>query len=51
MTIDEILQSTELTPTEKVTALQDKIIKVPAWSGPNGLVNAYDPKLNPQKQG
>ena len=47
MTIDEILQSTELTPTEKVTALQDKIIKVPAWSGPNGLVNAYDPKLHP----
>ncbi len=47
MTIEQILSSKELTPTEKVTALQDKIIKVPAWSGPNGLVNAYDPKLHP----
>ncbi len=47
MTIEEILRSKELTDTAKVTALQEKIINVPAWSGPKGLVNAYDPKLHP----
>lgn len=47
MTIDEILQSAELTATDKVNALQEKIINVPAWSGAQGLVNAYDPKLHP----
>lgn len=47
MTIDEILQSAEMTATEKVAALQEKVINVPAWGGSNGLVNAYDPKLHP----
>lgn len=47
MTIEEILRSSELTATEKVNHLQEKIINVPAWSGPKGLVNAYDPKKHP----
>lgn len=47
MTIDEILSSAELTATAKVTALQEKIIKVPAWGGPKGLVNAYNSTKHP----
>lgn len=47
MTIEEILRSTELTATAKANALQEKIINVPAWGGPKGLVNAYDPKRHP----
>lgn len=47
MTIEEILASTELTATAKVNALKEKIIKVPSWGGPKGLVNAYDAKRHP----
>lgn len=47
LTIDQIIDSPEMTTTAKVTALQDKIINVPAWNGVKGLVNAYDPKLHP----
>lgn len=43
MTIDEILNSTEITAAEKVAALQEKIISVPAWQGEKGLVMEYDP--------
>lgn len=47
MTIEEILNSTKLTAAEKVAALREKTIKVPAWGGRSGLVNQYDPMLHP----
>ncbi len=47
MTIDEILNSTEITAAEKVAALQEKIISVPAWQGDKGLVMEYDPTKHP----
>lgn len=47
LTIEQIIDSTELTTTAKVTALQEKFINVPAWSGPQGLEKAYDPKQHP----
>lgn len=49
MTIDEILNSTEITAAEKVAALQEKIISVPAWGGENGLVMEYDCTKHPVK--
>lgn len=47
MTIDEILNSTEITAAEKVAALQEKIITVPAWGGIKGLVMVYDSTKHP----
>ena len=47
MTIDEILNSTEMTAAEKVSALQDKTIKVPIWGGSKGLVMQFDPTKHP----
>lgn len=47
MPIEEILNSTELTAAQKVTALREKTINVPAWSGRYGLVHQYDPTKHP----
>lgn len=47
MTIDEILNSKEITASEKVAALQEKIITVPAWRGEKGLEREYDPTKHP----
>lgn len=47
MTIEEIINSTELTAAQKVAALKEKTIQVPAWGGRNGLVNQYDPAKHP----
>lgn len=47
MTIDEILNSTGITAAEKVAALQEKIINVPAWHGEKGLVMVYDCTKHP----
>lgn len=47
MTIDEILNSTEITAAEKVAALQEKIISVPAWHGEKGLKKEYDTTKHP----
>lgn len=47
MTIEEILNSTELTAAEKVAALREKKIQVPAWTGRDGLVHQFDPTKHP----
>ncbi len=47
MTIEEILRSAEPTAAEKITALKDKTIQVPAWGGRYGLLQQYDPKRHP----
>lgn len=47
MTIEEILNSTELTAAQKVAALKEKSINVPVWGGRNGLVRQYDPNKHP----
>ncbi len=47
MTIEEILNSTELSDGEKITALKDKTIDVPIWSGRYGLVQQFDPTKHP----
>lgn len=47
MTIQEILNSTELTAAEKITALKEKTISVPMWTGKNGLVQQFDPTNHP----
>lgn len=47
MTIEEILNSTELTAAEKVAALREKTIQVPAWTGRYGLVYQFDPTKHP----
>lgn len=47
MTIQEILNSTELTAAEKITALKEKTINVPTWAGKNGLVQQFDPTNHP----
>ena len=47
MTIQEILNSTELTAAEKITALKEKTISVPTWAGKNGLVQQFDPTNHP----
>lgn len=47
MTIEEILQSTELSPAEKVAALKEKTITVPIWGGRNGLQREFDPTKHP----
>ena len=47
MTIEEILNSTELTAAEKIAALREKTIQVPAWAGRNGLQEQFDPTKHP----
>ena len=47
MTIDEILNSTETTAENKITALKEKTICVPIWSGRHGLVQQFDPTKHP----
>lgn len=47
MTIDEIINSTELTVAEKVAALKEKTINVPIWGGRYGLVQQFDPTKHP----
>ncbi len=47
MKIEEILGSTELTAAQKVAALREKVINVPAWGGRFGLVQQYDPTKHP----
>lgn len=47
MTIEEILQSTELSPAEKVAALKEKTINVPMWGGRYGLQREFDPTKHP----
>ena len=46
MTIEEILNS-GTNAAGIISALKEKIIAVPAWSGRNGLVREYNPKLHP----
>lgn len=47
MTIEEILNSTEMTAAEKVAALQEKTINVPVWGGRYGLLQQFDPTRHP----
>lgn len=44
--IKDILSS-ETTEREKITALKQKTVAVPAWTGRKGLENEYDPKKHP----
>ena len=46
MTLQEIIESTELKPLEKISALREKNIIVPAWGGKKGLQAEYDPKMH-----
>ena len=46
MTIEEILNS-ENTAAQKITALKEKAICVPVWSGRYGLVQEFDPRKHP----
>lgn len=46
MTIEEILNS-ESTAAQKITALKEKTICVPVWSGRYGLVQEFDPRKHP----
>lgn len=46
MDIREILNSS-MTEDEKIAALGEKALNIPPWSGPLGLVRAYDPNLHP----
>lgn len=45
-TINEILGGA-LTEREKVTALKQKTVAVPQWTGPKGLETEYDPQKHP----
>lgn len=47
MTIEEILSSTELSVSEKLSQLKAKTINVPIWGGSNGLVMEFDPTKHP----
>lgn len=47
MTIEDILNSTELTAAEKVGALKEKTINVPIWGGRYGLLQQFDPTRHP----
>lgn len=47
MTIEEILNSTELTVAGKIAALREKTIQVPMWTGRYGLAQQYDPQKHP----
>lgn len=46
MTLEEILNSETMKPLEKMTALREKSIIVPAWAGKKGLQAEYEPKLH-----
>lgn len=46
MTIEEILNS-ENTAAQKITALKEKTICVPVWTGRYGLVQEFDPRKHP----
>ena len=45
-TINEIFTA-EMTEKERISALQQKTINVPIWSGQEGLKNEYDPTKHP----
>ena len=45
-TINEIF-NVEMTEKERISALQQKTINVPIWSGQEGLKNEYDPTKHP----
>lgn len=47
MSIEEIINSTELTAAQKVSALREKTIQVPKWEGRDGLVHQFDPTKHP----
>lgn len=47
MTIEEILNSTELTSTQKLDTLKAKSVLVPQWSGAKGLQGEYEPSMHP----
>lgn len=47
MTIEEILNSMEMTAGEKVAQLKEKTIQVPVWSGRYGLQQQFDPTKHP----
>lgn len=47
MTIEEILSSTELSVSEKLSQLKAKTINVPIWGGSKGLVMEFDPTKHP----
>lgn len=47
MTIEEILNSTEMTAAEKVAALREKTITIPVWAGRRGLSQEFDPTKHP----
>ena len=47
MPIEEIINSTELTAAQKVSALREKTIQVPKWTGRDGLVQQFDPTKHP----
>lgn len=44
--IEEILGS-NMTEREKITALKQKTVAVPPWTGPHGLEKEYDPTMHP----
>ena len=46
MTIEEILQSGG-SAEQIISALKDKSINVPVWSGQNGLLQEFDPRKHP----
>lgn len=46
MTFQEILNSDTMKPLEKMTALREKSIIVPAWAGKKGLQAEYEPKMH-----
>ena len=47
MTIQEILNSPNLSTKEKIDALKEKTISVPIWSGQYGLAMQFDPTKHP----
>ena len=47
MTLEEILNSTELTAAQKVAALKEKTINVPVWGGRCGLERQFNPAKHP----
>lgn len=47
MTIEEILNSTELSIEQKIALLKEKTITIPTWGGVRGLESQYNPKKHP----
>lgn len=47
MTIEEILNSETMTADEKIAALSEKALNVPAWLGRYGIEQEYNPKKHP----